>query len=338
MNQTMQDDITRSSDKVGLPFAVWVTWEAHARTRNIAAHIGVELEEIVINKSGLRRYVPAIFRTVTYLISRKPKVLIVQSPSMILTALALVLRSIFRYRLVMDAHNEAVEPYVHTGMVMRWLTNRCIRNADLTIVTNAMLAKVVSAAGGRAFVLPDKIPDYAGDVPDRHSENSNVVMIATYADDEPVEEFLAAVGELGKPLTVYVTGRAEKLPAEVRARTGTNVHFTGYLDEQAYWKLLAGADAIVDLTLKDNCLVCGAYEGIAVGKPLILSDSEATRAHFSKGVLYVDNSVAGIKNALEVLQERRLALNAQAVELRNELRSRWVIDADRLVAAVRAMA
>ncbi len=328
---------TPSGTEGKLPASVWISWQSHARTRNIAPHIGVHLEEITTDKTGLLRYLSLCSRTVAFLVSHRPEILIVQNPSIVLTALALFLRPLFRYRLVVDAHNEAVEPYLHKQKLLLWLSKRCLQGADLTIVTNEPLAKIVRELGGRAFVLPDKVPEYLGGISGTGSGNLSIVLISTYAKDEPIAEFIEAASEVGEGVSVYVTGRAEKLSASVRARTGSNVHFTGFLAEENYWELLAGADAIADLTRMDNCLVCGAYEGVALGKPLILSDNEATRAHFRKGVLYVDNSVSGIKKALLMLQEQKHELQRQSLELRQELRECWVADAGRLVSALHAL-
>jgi glycosyltransferase involved in cell wall biosynthesis len=235
---------------------------------------------------------------------------------------------------VVDAHNEAVEPYINTGKVIAWLSLRCIRNSDLTIVTNHELAKVVLQVGGRAIVLPDKIPDYAGVVAACRSEPLSIVMIAAFTVDEPIEEFLLAVQEGHPELGVSITGRSERLHKEVRSIAGSNVRFTGYLEESEFWSLLANTNAVVDLTRKDNCLVCGAYEGIAVGKPLILSDSRATRAHFRKGALYVDNTVSSISDALRALNQDWYRLQKEAGELRDELRLEWREQATRLVEAL----
>jgi glycosyltransferase involved in cell wall biosynthesis len=323
--------------KADLQSSVWISWQTHPRTRNIARHIGIPLEEITTNNTGLLRYISLSIRTASFLSSRRPEVLIVQNPSMILTILALFLRPLFRYKLVVDAHNEAIEPYLHKEKAVLWLTSLCLKGADLTLVTNEPLAKVVRKAQGKAFVLPDKVPEYPGSSCNSGSDKLTVVLISTFALDEPIEEFLEAAKEFEGHITVYVTGRAEKLNAEIRAQAGSNVLFTGFLDEEKYWQLLAGADAIADLTRMDNCLVCGAYEGVSVGKPLILSDNEATRTYFTKGALYVDNTVSGIKKELSMLRERMHELQRQSIELRQELRESWNVDAERLVTALRAL-
>jgi len=332
---------TSTNKECDLQIAIWVSWQSHTRTRNIASHIGVPLEEIVTtNRTGLRRYIYLGTRTIGTLSSLRPKVLIVQNPSIVLTGLSLMLRWVFRYRLVVDAHNEAVEPYLHNSKVVLWLSRLYMKQADLTIVTNHALAEIIRKEGGRPIVLPDKVPEYKASISHSHrvSDKLHIVLVSTFAKDEPIREFLEAAGGYEDQISVSVTGCAEKWSDEVKGESWSNVRFTGFLEEKEYWGLLESADAVADLTRMDNCLVCGAYEGIAVGKPLILSDNEATRAHFRIGVLYVDNGVPDIRRALKTLLEKRAELQQQSMKLRDELRASWLVGAEQLVLALRSLA
>jgi hypothetical protein len=85
----------------------------------------------------------------------------------------------------------------------------------------------------------------------------NLVPIATFAPDEPVAAMFEAVR--GMDVALYVTGNHRKLEQTVAAGVPTNVRFAGFLWECDYCRLLRSADAIVDLILMDNCLVCGSY-------------------------------------------------------------------------------
>ena len=91
-----------------------------------------------------------------------------------------------------------------------------------------------------------------------------------------------------------------------------NVRFTGFLAEQDYWDLLRGADGIIDLTLKPNCLVCGAYEALAVGRPMLLSDNAASMELFGDGATYTDNTPQGIRSAVERLRNDQSRWEAAA--------------------------
>jgi hypothetical protein len=246
---------------------------------------------------------------------RRPSALLVQNPSLVLAAFTVLLRPLFRYRLVVDAHNEAVEPFLNRSAFIAAVTRWVLKRADVTIVTNEPLARVVRAAGGRPFVLPDRIPtppQQAG----RTLPGFNVALIATFAADEPCREILQAVAEL--EMQMFVTGNFRKLDASVREAVAPNVTFTGFLSEADYWELLRSVDAVVDLTTMDNCLVCGSYEAVALRKPLLLSRSEASVALFADCALFTDNSTADIRERLLELpaQVRRLEEGAVTTDAR----------------------
>jgi len=56
-----------------------------------------------------------------------------------------------------------------------------------------------------------------------------------------------------------------------------NLTLTAFIDDNAYVTLLYSCDLIVDLTTREDCLVCGAYESVSAEKPLLLSDTTALR-------------------------------------------------------------
>src|SRR5256885_12630417 len=97
-----------------------------------------------------------LFRSL--LARRRPQILLVQNPSLILAALAAAVRGVLGYRLIADAHNEAVVPFINRQRWVTRLSRWVIRRADLTIVSNRQLAERVVRHGGRAFTLPDRVP------------------------------------------------------------------------------------------------------------------------------------------------------------------------------------
>jgi glycosyltransferase involved in cell wall biosynthesis len=308
----------------------WLTWQSHRRTENIASYYGIPVTVITSKARGLRRYLQASLQTLRYLYRNRPRVLIVQNPSLVLTLLAVLLRPLLCYRLVVDAHNEAVQPFIHTSAQMVSLSRWLLRKADITIVTNQALAGIVQSAGGVAVVLPDRLPDIRLSMAGEPllAKKTRAVLIATFARDEPIAEVLEAHAHVREDVDLYVTGRLANLPVDIREKYREFVGFTDFLPEGEYEKLLEEADFIVDLTLMDNCLVCGAYEAIALGKPAILSDNRATRDYFYKGVVYVDNTVDGLVNGMRNMLADRRRLTAQALSLKAELTDAWSRSAD----------
>src|ERR1051325_11240274 len=98
---------------------LWISWQNHRRTSEICAALNIELHPLIPPVQGLRKYPGLIRRTWRLLQARRPKAVIVQNPSIVLTALAVLLRPLFNYALVVDAHNEAVEPYQNKSRLVR---------------------------------------------------------------------------------------------------------------------------------------------------------------------------------------------------------------------------
>jgi glycosyltransferase involved in cell wall biosynthesis len=272
------------------------------------------------------RWFEQTWRTLALLRRTNPAILFVQNPSLLLTTLALASRRFFGYTLVVDAHNEGVRPFMRPGRFVAWLTRRLLKGADATIVTNPALEKHVNAAGGRALVLPDRMPEpetpaKAADINDA----TLVAVISTFLPDEPVAAIMAAAATLPEVQFAF-TGDVKRFRHK-DIELPPNVRLTGYLADKAFWKLLAQADVICDLTLKPDCLVCGAYEALALAKPMVLSDNPATREIFGSAAVLTDNSAADIACAVATAVEQRESLEANARLLRARYAAPWRVQA-----------
>jgi glycosyltransferase involved in cell wall biosynthesis len=257
-----------------------------------------------------------------------PDVLIVQCPSIVLGLWAAALKPLCGYTLVADLHNEAVKPYIVSSRVYERLLGVVHRAADLCIVTNPNLTPVIESAGGRTFVLPDKLPDLRSASSEKPAPTS-VVFVCTYSPDEPYREVIEAAAALDPSVTVFITGRYRgKDPLPVPS----NVRLTGFLPEEAYVSLLASADVIVDLTAIEDCLVCGAYEAVALGRPLVTSDTAALRQYFRRGTVYARHDSASLAAAITRALADRERLAAEMRSLKPDLMAAWTEQRDALQA------
>jgi glycosyltransferase involved in cell wall biosynthesis len=283
----------------------------------------VPLHVIRTKRNGLLRWIERAARTLELLRRQKPEILFIQNPSLALSMLAILTRRLFGFYLVVDAHNEGVRPFERPGTVVRWLTLRVLGGADATIVTNAALARDVSAAGGRALVLPDGLPvPPALPAAFKAGEDApHVAVIATFRPDEPIPAIMAAAAAMPE-VRFAVSGVAERFRRRAMP-VPPNVRLTGFLPDPAYWNLLAQAAVIVDLTVKPDCLVCGAYEGLAMAKPLVLSDNPATREIFGPAAVLTGSSPDEIARAVRKALDERERLAASARKLREAFRTRW---------------
>ena len=102
-----------------------------------------------------------------------------------------------------------------------------------------------------------------------------------------------------------------------------NVVFTGYLSEEDYISMLHAADIVMCLTKNDYTLTCGAYEGLSLGKPMILSNTLTIRNYFSKGAVYADSDSKSIKKSLFHCLATYDTLKSEVAELKSIVETNW---------------
>jgi len=89
-----------------------------------------------------------------------------------------------------------------------------------------------------------------------------------------------------------------------------------------YISLLRSCDLVMDLTTRQACMVCGGYEAVAAGTPLLLSDTEVLRKYFNRGCLYTDNTAVDIAAKLNLARMSRDALAREILLLREDIEMR----------------
>jgi glycosyltransferase involved in cell wall biosynthesis len=318
----------QSSDvvKCRMTPVVAIAWMRHRRLVGLCQRLDAPLYALETRSKGVARYWEHTRATIKLLREHRPRALIVQNPSIVLTFLAVLLRPWFGYRLFVDAHNEAVRPFLYDNAVVRWVARFLLRRADCTIVTNSNLAKVVRAARGKPFVLTDPIDltmEVAGTPP--ASQPPAFVVISTYEKDEPLAEVFAAARRLEGTATFAVTGNSKKLAPELRAVLPNNVSLTGFLPEEAYWDLLRNASAIIDLTTLNDCLVCGAYEALSLAKPMVLSQNGASVETFGPAAIHVENFAQSIEQGLRQMIAELSEMTSSAARFRPQFDRAWTI-------------
>lgn len=305
------------------PRILWVSWEQHRRTAELARALDVELHVVERpDRPRIRRYLSSARETLRVVHRSRPCVLIVQSPSLVLGLLALALGRWYRLPVVQDAHNAAIRPEAGLlSSIRRAAISLLVSQMRVTVVTNLGLASEVERMGGRPCVLPDAIPEVPPTKSACAAPNS-VLYICTFADDEPFREFLsAAVGLNDLGWRVFMTGRKEHMPRDLG--NVSHVTLTGFVPEEGYWTLLKSVDVVVDLTTRTDCLVCGAYEALAAGTPMLLSDTQAQRDYFRGAARYTANSPDAIrKNLLALLGDTETA-RADAAAARRTIEQDW---------------
>jgi hypothetical protein len=88
---------------------------------------------------------------------------------------------------------------------------------------------------------------------------------------------------------------------------------------------------VLDLTLKPNCLVCGAYESLALLRPMVLTGNPATVDLFGKvAVTTNDHDARAIAECLQRARAQLSELNDSVMNERPRFEQRWLEHAVRL--------
>ena len=281
---------------------IWITWEKQLRNRSLSNAIGAKLYELTSVKSRWLRYPHLLYKTAILFITTKSKTVVTQNPSLILALFANIFGRIVGKRVIIDSHNGGLFPLERKSIVLNCIAKLVLYTSAFTIVTNKVLARYVQKFGSKPIVVPDPLPgwDASSNIV---SGQKNIVFICTWANDEPYLEVIEAGYQLPEDIHVYITGNYKKKLGKLSVKLPKNITLCGFLSDEDYIDLLNSADAIMDLTTRKHCLVCGAYEGTALEKPLILSDTTALRDYFYKGALFTDNSPDDIANKLLMIFE-----------------------------------
>jgi glycosyltransferase involved in cell wall biosynthesis len=286
---------------------IWIDWARNLRTRTLAQRLGVELIEIRVPGNRLLRYLRSATRTVAAIRRARPEVVIATNPSLVLGFLLLLLRRWYGYLLVSDAHYVGVRD-VHGWPLFQRLLDFHNAHADLVIVTNDGHASYLLGNGCRPYICPDPLPDLSnrGSVSVSVPAKS-VLLVCSFEVDEPYEAVFAAFARLrDKGYQLFVSGNYKR--ARVDPARFPWVNFLGYVSEAEYYSYLRSCSVVLDLTTLEDCLVCGAYEAMAAGKPLVLSRTRALTDYFGAAAVLTDNTPEAIVANIEQAHAQRLEL------------------------------
>jgi glycosyltransferase involved in cell wall biosynthesis len=313
---------------------LWINWENHRRSSELSKILGCKY--FCFDYTGIKRYPLSILKTLVALVKHRPRILFVQNPSMILSALACFLKFFFKYYLVIDRHttfrlNKPNKLSLRTYVFMV-LHKYTIKTADLTIVTNEHLAKIVKSCDGEAFVLPDKLPEFFPIAKLTLKSSFNLMLPSSFGNDEPICEVLQALEKLSRQVDIqlYITGNLRNAHQDLLTNAPANVYFTGYLPDQNYVDLLHSVDGVMALTTSDFCMLCGCYEAVSAKKPLITSNKTVLRNYFSKAI-FVENDKDSIIDGILFLKDNFPFMVANAQSMYLSIAENWGMRHSKLI-------
>jgi glycosyltransferase involved in cell wall biosynthesis len=197
------------------------------------------------------------------------------------------------------------------------------RGSLLNIAHNDHDAEKYRLWGARTTVLGTEIYPY-DDYERGHLETeNNVVVIGTFADDEPTEEILSAASVF-TDVHFYFTGSLERARRQIDIKKlSPNITLTGFLPRDKFIGLVKAADVALVLVTTENTMQMGAWEAMSCGTPVILSDWDLLRSTFPKGAVFVKNTKHSIYEGINQFFANRNALKEDIIRLKMEKRRIW---------------
>lgn len=284
---------------------IWITWEHQIRNVSITNTLDVQLFVINHPPPRLQRYYHCIKETIQVIRKETPDVIVSQNPSIMLTIILSLLKIVFKYKHVIDAHFGGIKAF-NGNKLFQLALNICNKNANLVIVTNDGHKRLIEDLGGAAFIYEDPLPkiNSSGENKIIMPDKKTVFFICSYDIDEPFEEVFKAAEKLAnEDYLIIVSGNYHK--ANIHPNDYPYIMFTGFISYDDFACYLTKSDVIIDLTSWENCLVCGAYEAMSAGKPLVTSDTNALRNYFYAGTLYTSHEAGNIANAIRSAYNNR---------------------------------
>lgn len=290
----------------------------------MAQRLGIPLQRIHVLKMrpylAPLRYAAQAALTLVTLFRERPRLVFVQNPPIFAPLFAWLYCALTGSSLVIDSHTDAVQ-----GPLWQWswgLHGWLSRRALTTLVTNKHLQTVVNEWGAACHVLTDIPSDLPIGASHSLGHPFNVVMVSSFARDEPLDEVIDAARQL-PDVGFYVTGDPvqgfKRLPPDLPS----NLHLTGYLSDHDYYGLLRSADAVMALTTADHTNQRGACEAVWVNRPVITSAWPFLQEMFHRGTVHVDNTAAGIRDGVRRMQADHERLAREIGELQAERWEQW---------------
>jgi len=308
-----------------------IAWAPHApRSQRLAAALGAEIQ--TVHFLAFQRPLvaplkyPAQALVTAYLLWRRhPRVVLVQNPPIFAVMLVALYALLTRNHYIIDSHTGALVGYKWQWSIPlhRWLS----RHALATVVTSASLRERIVGGKQRSFrvlIVEDPPAEWssASPAPSTARAARQVVVIATYDSDEPIAAVLAAARHLPE-VSFAITGDVHRLQPMLCASCPPNVCLTGWLSDADYSALIHEARVLVALTTRDHTTLCGAWEALYAGQPLVTSDWPVLRAAFPQGAVFTGATSEELVPAIQLALAQEDALRAAMRALAARKRQMW---------------
>lgn len=282
---------------------IWIDWAFLGRSQNIASRLGVRYYHLDYFSEKPKkifvflRYFLASIRTISLIISKNPRILIMTGTPPFPHFIVYFLSKIKTIKYVIDTHGGYFDD--PKFQILPSLRKKIMEVAFFHIVTNDVHKNIVEANNGRAIVLGvliernDSIKEY------KFENGENFVWIASYSPDEPLD-IVFDVAKRMPNVNIYITGNIKKAPKRFvdLCRNFKNINLTGFLPTEKYISYIKGSTAVIALTTLDNTMQRGAYTALSYNIPIITSNWRLLREIFYKGTVHIENNSIELEDAI----------------------------------------
>jgi len=301
---------------------VFVAWAlASRRSESLSKELGAKLFLLNLKskKTFLIKHFILSIKTLKNLFKEKPSVILVQHPPLTCSLICLFYSKLFGSKIITDFHTGPWD----TWWERFWYWNKFImKNSDLVIVTNRYVKKMFVPKNVPCFVFEDRTPNLQKTRKTNLGRGIKIVVVNSFAIDEPLDQILHAARSLSD-IKFYITGKLLRAKKEFLENKPDNVCYTDFLPEEKYISLMRSADGIMILTTRNYCMLSGAHEALALGKPMIISDWPVLREFFNKGAIYVKNNKESIVKGIKTLIKNKRKLADEVKILKNVREREW---------------
>jgi len=304
-------------------FVSWIRYQQ--RSECLAKHLGAKIHFFYFGKHGKMlqvpvRYLVQALKTWSVLRRECPNVIFVQNPPIFCVLTIFLYTKYYHAQYIIDSH---------TGSFLSWkwrwslgLHRLFSRKALTTIVHNKSQEEILKSWGCHYYVI-SYIPDeYQRGEHFAFDGQFKSAVISSFSEDEPLDVLFEAIHRL-PDVNFFLTGDSSRIALRLLAKKPGNCFLTGYMPYKQYLSLLESVDVIIVLTTRDNTLLAGAFEGVSIGKPLIVSDWPILRNYFSLGTVHVPNTVKGICEGVRFVQSNYCAMKQGIMSLQDQLQKEW---------------
>ena len=308
-----------------ITFIAWAKYGYDRRNDLLANRIGASMHYVYWGRHGKLfltplRYIVQSWQTMRILIHEHPDVVVTHNPPIFCVLVAFIYAKLFKANYVIDSHTGAF-----LSKAWRWslgLHRMLSKRAIVTIVHNNHQKAIVEQWGYRYCVLGSFGSDYPEGIPFSVQGKFNVAVIGSIYKEERLDIVFEAAQKLSD-VRFYVTGHSNRIGSELLDKKPDNCILTDFLPDEHYIGLLRSVDAILTLTKGDHRVLMGAFEAVAVEKPLITSNWQTLKQQFTIGTVHIPNTAEGLYEGVRQAREKQEALQRDIVILRKQLINEW---------------